>query len=155
MLTSNQLNFKHGILYATSSSDVSSRPFDRECRSLEELLVRVLLVDAKLFKPGLCNLANQEGMAGLQMLFSEPRVVDERLVLHKNGNMFVVSHVHVRQWRSRKRPPTRQGRVRFMKGNGRRGDERWHNPLTHSPPSIFCAVYIPMAATMLGLTRRK
>ena len=91
-------------------------------------------------------------MSCAQVLFGETRVVNERRILKKTR----VSHVRVvRLMTNKSEVQWRLPRMaQHVQTAWKKGD-KIRTPLTQSPPSIFLEVYIPIAATMLGFTRRK
>lgn len=68
---------EHHVIHICLGSKVVVNPEKREVRDLEELLVRVLLVDAKLVETGLSELAHKERVAWAQVLLCEAGVVHE------------------------------------------------------------------------------
>lgn len=63
-------------------------PLDRVQRRLQELLGRVLLADVLFREALLGELLDEQLVAGLQVLLGEAGVVDERLVLQREGRQF-------------------------------------------------------------------
>lgn len=82
-LTSNWTGVKHGVLYTICTSNTSPRPLDRKRRSLEKLLVRVLLVQCKLVECPFRHLLYNILMALEELVFGISRIIDKRFVLRK------------------------------------------------------------------------
>lgn len=71
----------HALRFAVTSVD--ARPLDGEERSLEELLVGVLLADVLAREAFLGKLLGKKIVSGDELLFCVARVENERLALEK------------------------------------------------------------------------
>lgn len=111
------------------SESVRPRPLDGIDTGLEELLRRILATDVLLLESNFKQLPDNQVMARDEIFLREPRMENERFVLQKK-----YKHV-ISQTRRR----VREANVEH----------------TQSPPSILREVYIPIAATRLGFTRKK